>query len=341
MKKMMVLFGLAAVSVMAETILPVGYTSNSEFAVGWGARTIHPGVLIGVTKSAADTVDASKHGGSGWVSKENAVNPHIQYDLGGPYDLTALKIYNGALAGQYNRGVQQLDIQVSTDGVNWKDAAKDQRLNQTTGTGVEWQTVNFSASNCRYVRLTVDSNYGNTYTEIAKVQFQGTGIAGQTIVIPSSASTTMGAFGDQTIRKTIDQSGICTPSDMMNSTADDAPTSNWISQAGNTTGEIIYSFDQAQNLLSMLVWNGNDGANAFRGVNQFDLYVSPDAAGENWTAVVTDGSLAITSNSGNWLGPQAVPIRWKQVHRVKMVVNANHGNKDYTMLLEVAFVSIP
>lgn len=341
MQQMGFLFWLAAVSVMAETILPVSYTSNSEFSPGWGARTIQPGVLIGVSKSTADTVDASKHGGSGWVTGANAVNPYIQYDLGGPCNLSALKIYNGALAGQYNRGVQQFDIQVSNDGTTWTDAAMDQRLNQTTGTGIEWQTVSFSANNCRYVRLTVDSNYGNTYTEIAKAQFQGTGVAGQTVVMPDSATTTMGYFGEQTIGKTIDQSGIRTSADLMNSTADDQAAFNWISQPGSTTGEIVYRFDQAQDLLSMLVWNGSDGANAFRGVNRFDLYVSPDAEGENWTAVVTEGALALTSNSGNWLGPQAVPIRWKQVRRVKMEVKSNHGDKNYTMLQEVAFVAIP
>jgi hypothetical protein len=275
------------------------------------------------------------------VTGANAVNPYIQYDLGGQYNLSALKVYNGALSSDFNRGVQQLDIQVSNDGSTWADAAMNQGLAKTTGTGVEWQTVNFTASNYRYVRLTVDSNYGSTYTELAKVQFEGTGATGQATVTPDSASTTMGAFSTLTIDNTINLSGIRTTSDMANSTADDSASWNWISASGSTTGEIIYNFDEAQDLESMLVWNGNDGtANWTRGVKQYDLLVSTDASGENWTTVVTDDTLNYTSGSGVWCGPQAVGIDQTDVLRVKMVVDSNWGG-TLTGLQEVSFVSIP
>jgi hypothetical protein len=328
-----------AMSSMAETILPVDYSSNSEFSAGWGLRTIVPG-LYGAGAQTPNTVTGLRHTGSGWVTAANAVNPYIQYDLGGQYNLTALNVYNGALAGNYNRGVQTLKVEVSNNGTNWTTAVASTTLAQTTGTGAEWQTVSFTANNSRYVRLTSLQNYGSTYTELAKVQFTGTGAAGQTNVTPDSATTTMGAFSTLTIDKTIDLSGIRTTSDMANSTADDSSAYNWISTAGSTTGDIIWSFNEPQDLQTMLVWNGNDGGAGYqRGVNQYDLLVSTDASGENWTSVVTDGTLVYTSASGVWCGPQAIGIDQAGVRRVKMVVDSNHGDAAYTMLQEVSFVA--
>jgi hypothetical protein len=321
-----------------QTILPVDYSSNNEFSAGVGARTIQPG-LYGTAAQTPDTVTGLRHTGSGWTTAANAVNPYIQYDLGGQYNLSALKIYNGALSGQYNRGVQQLDIQVSNDGSTWTDAAMNQTLAQTTGTGAEWQTVPFTANDYRYVRLTVDSNYGNTYTEIAKVQFSGTAASGQQTISADSASTTMGEFSSSfALANTYNLTGIRTTSDMANSTANDAGAYNWISANGSTTGEVVWSFDTAVDLQSMLVWNGNDGVNANRGVNQYDLLVSKDN-GDSWVTVATDDNLVLTSNSDIWLGPEGIAIGQDGVTDVKMVVDSNHGDASYTMINEVAFVS--
>jgi hypothetical protein len=345
LRMLVILFGVAAAGARAETILPVSCTSTSEHLPGWVLRTITPdGALnVGLKGLHTETVDSRQHSGSGWVSKANQfIGCNLQYDLGGPYNLTGMKIYNGALKGQYARGVKQIDVQVSNDAVNWVDVATDQLIRQNTGSGAEWQTLGFTVNNCRYVRIIVDSNYGASYAEIAKVQFEGTGAVGQTVVTPASVSTTMGAFDAATwaIENTINKTGIRTPSDMMNSSCDDNTVFNWVSAAGSTTGEIVWQFAEPQSLQSMLVWNGNDGAKAFRAVKQYDLLVSPDAAGENWIAVVTDGTLVLTTNSDIWLGPQAVGINKKGVRRVKMVVDANHGDPTHTMLNEVAFIAL-
>lgn len=102
---------------------------------------------------------------------------------------------------------------------------------------------------------------------------------------------------------------------------------------------IEFEFDGAYDLSSAYIWNDNeDGFAGDRGVDEFEIQVSPDRSGDTWTAVGTTYNL--TANDG--FGPAAadtIEFTANGVRRVRLLINTRLGpaNEQYVGLSEVRF----
>lgn len=115
---------------------------------------------------------------SGWISCEVAPNPNgirgnghwIMYDFTFDYFLEQLVIWNHNHPETLNYGVQDIVIDISTDGENWTEVAALQ-VPQGTGfsryAGHVGPLVNQRA---RYMIISGLSNYGGTCTAISEIR---------------------------------------------------------------------------------------------------------------------------------------------------------------------------
>lgn len=108
-------------------------------------------------------------------------------------------------------------------------------------------------------------------------------------------------------------------------------------------GQIVeFEFDGSYDLTDMHIWNANeDGSADTRGLDEFEIQVSPDRTGNTFTAVGTTFNL--NADTGLDLNNAQVvsfdPNSVKGIRRVRLIINSNHdpNNEDYVGLAEVRF----
>ena len=133
-------------------------------------------------------------GGMGFGQPGDDGAPEVLFDLGGRYDLHSMKIWNynevGGNPPFLNRGVQDMEVFISTDGVAYTSLGTF-KLSQATGVeNVDFSDVislgGLGAWDVRYVRFDILSNYNgltypttavspdNAFVGLSEVQFSGT-----------------------------------------------------------------------------------------------------------------------------------------------------------------------
>ncbi len=187
---------LAGFANTAEAILiqPVGVHASSEWSSlnnGIALHTIDGSGLDGSGAGALHTNGYPIGGGAStqWHTQAHAMgNPTgewITFDLGDRYDLTSILIWNfsneTASADETARGIQNFNLIASGndifgDGddfvINGLVLAKVEGVG-----GPGWsaaQVFALDATDVRYVRLNPLTNYGDSYTGLAEVRFEGT-----------------------------------------------------------------------------------------------------------------------------------------------------------------------
>lgn len=134
-----------------------------------------------------------------WLADTDDVQPWLVFDLGTQYDLTSAIIWQYSYSGSENRGVNGLNIYLSTDGANFT-LATSTNLAIASGGDLPAQIVTFTEAPARYVRFEVASNHGSaTYTGLAEVKFGG---------LPSPGA-------DLAVTKTFDVTGTLYPGDQI------------------------------------------------------------------------------------------------------------------------------
>lgn len=108
-----------------------------------------------------------------WHTDTGDPTPTITFDLGDAFDLEDVHIWNMNQTNLTDRGVQEFDLLVSTDGVDFTPALSSQTLSESPGgTNVAAQTFDLTGNNgVTHVRLEVISNHGSDYTGLAEVMF--------------------------------------------------------------------------------------------------------------------------------------------------------------------------
>ena len=108
-----------------------------------------------------------------WHTGTGDPTPTIDFDLGGSFNLDAIHIWNGNQTNLTSRGVQQFDILVSTDGVDFTEVLSDAILTQSpNNTYISAQHFSLTGNNnITHARLRIDSNYGDAYTGLSEVMF--------------------------------------------------------------------------------------------------------------------------------------------------------------------------
>ncbi|MBK9735484.1 MAG: T9SS type A sorting domain-containing protein [Saprospiraceae bacterium] len=105
-----------------------------------------------------------------WVSCQLSANPNplrgpshwIKYDLGSLYSLGKSKMWNYNHPNNLNRGLQQIVVDVSLNGITWSQAGSF-ILDKADASGfyVGQASIDFQGINARYVLITALSNYGD------------------------------------------------------------------------------------------------------------------------------------------------------------------------------------
>ncbi|HZW07320.1 MAG TPA: DVUA0089 family protein [Phycisphaerales bacterium] len=108
--------------------------------------------------------------------------PFIVFDLGAAWDLTGFRLWNHNQvapggASETNRGIRNMEVSVSEDGVNFSSAVPFTDVAQAPGsTAYTGDSYGLVATGVRYVRLQVTQNWGSTaVTGMSEIRFTGNG----------------------------------------------------------------------------------------------------------------------------------------------------------------------
>ena len=114
-----------------------------------------------------------------WLSCIEAQNPNpergtghwIMYDLSKDYELHDFKIWNLNDPSRLDEGIQELQIDVSSDGVSWINSGSI-TVPMADGSGMYMghQAPSLQGVNGRYVLLTAISNYGGNCTGLGEIR---------------------------------------------------------------------------------------------------------------------------------------------------------------------------
>jgi hypothetical protein len=174
--------GLLAGSAEATFLTPSNVTVSSEFTPDGrlGVDAINGSGLTGSGTNA--THDAAV--GNMWLSNGGVSAEWIRFDLGQAYDLSKIFIWNynenHAVNAANARGVNDFTVDVSTDDANWSAPTTGGSQTALAIVGGYAASIPLTcdlpidASAVRYVRFTIDSNYGAaTYVGLSEVRFEG------------------------------------------------------------------------------------------------------------------------------------------------------------------------
>lgn len=102
---------------------------------------------------------------------------YITYDLGEPYDISAVYIWNYAFQGKNDRGVKQFDIVgAGSDGLFDVEIAQNLTLDAVKAYDAgKVQKKPVRAGGIQYVRIEIDSNHGaDKLVGLSEIRFEGT-----------------------------------------------------------------------------------------------------------------------------------------------------------------------
>lgn len=156
-------------------IAPVSASASTSYTVpAWGlpVSMINGSGLTGEGYTATHT-NASELNLL-WHSDGITVSGQwVEFDLGAAYDLKNALIWQLAQSGHTTRGVKVFTISVAGDDHVFSTVSTN-NLNIATGSANEPVQVRpLVASDVRYVRFTIQSNYGDNYVGLSEVRFEG------------------------------------------------------------------------------------------------------------------------------------------------------------------------
>jgi len=161
---------------------PVSVTASSNLfnAFDPPARTLDWTFMSAGNATAPDLAATYTPNGSGngtWTTDTGDVaNAWIQYDLGSKMDLGQAYIWQRSQTNLTSRGVKDFTIDGSVDGTIWNSLTSTSLLLQeaVNGAPVSAQSFALTQNNTgiRYVRINVDSNYGDpSHVGLTEVRF--------------------------------------------------------------------------------------------------------------------------------------------------------------------------
>lgn len=166
-KFVLALFITAASSAMASNV-PVASVSASSTFSSYNVNNLINGA--GLSGGLHDNNYANM-----WMSDYGDVTATLTFNLGATYTLDSASVWNyNAKCCGLDRGVDNFNILVSTDGVNFTLAESVTGLPEGTGSPIAADVIGLPNVTASYVEFQVLSNYGDYYTGLSAVQFDGT-----------------------------------------------------------------------------------------------------------------------------------------------------------------------
>ena len=311
-----------------------------EYVSDWSGMT-------GTFPDGLDGIDALQ-----WSSDGNQ-DPSldwIAWDLGATYTLAKVHVWND---NAYANGIKTVDIEVSSDGINWT---------KTAYTGLSWPDAPGTADyagfdqvfntpiTTRYIRfanLVSHGGYDPNYVALDEVVFYSTPPPAMTpIDLRSVATTAVTASSNYTDPETTEvyrPEYVSDWSDMTGTFPDGLDGTNYLqwSSDGNQDPSldwIAWDLGASYTLGKVHVWNDNAYAN---GIKTVDIEVSSD--GINWTKTAYTGlSWPDAPGTADYAGFDQVfstPITTRYIRFANLV---SYGGYDpnYVALDEVVFYSM-
>jgi len=143
-------------------------TTDPNFTIDGSGLSIDPSNGVETHSNAVE--DAM------WMSASGDPSPWLMYEFDSAYKLDTLLIWNSNHSSEpvIGWGIKDVDIQVSTDGVNWTSIPDVGPIARVPGfVPSEAQAVDFGLVMARYVKLNILSNWGGLLPQygVAEVQF--------------------------------------------------------------------------------------------------------------------------------------------------------------------------
>lgn len=284
-----------------------------------------------------------------WHSDGNGVaGQWVEFDLGAAYDVTNALVWQLAQQGFLARGVAYFTLSVAGPDHVYSTYSQNNLLAQATGAPEEpVQVFPLAASNIRYIKLEIQSNYGDQYVGLSEVRFEVAvpELSADEVVTltPSraSASTAYPYLGYYEAPFMIDGSGLTgTGRRATHSNADGAGLF-WNSDIGIVTSEQWAEFDlgAVYDVKSALIWQLAVKNATKTGVKAFAIKIAgPDHAFSTYS---TDNTLNQGSDQPEQF-PRVLPLLATCVRYVRFEIQSNWGRTDHSVgLSEVRFEVAP
>jgi hypothetical protein len=162
--------------VWSFTVEPFSYPVTGVIATASSSSQANTGPEKTVDGSGLNANDQhSSLGEDGWVSN-NGPSAWIQYDLGKPYKLDKMLVWNSnqGLELVLGLGAKDVLIECSLDGAGWTPVGTFEFAQATGSDDYEANTtVDFADSAARFVKLTISSNWGGVLPQygLSEVRF--------------------------------------------------------------------------------------------------------------------------------------------------------------------------
>lgn len=332
----------------ASIITPVSATASSNYGptpYQYGPQWLIDGSgLTGTGPTATHTNVNSPN--LFWHSNTGIVVPNqwIEFDLGDTYNVSNTLIWQLAQSGLTTRGIQTFTMSVAGEDRIFT-AVSTTNLNIATGGANEPVQIRpLVASEVRYVKFSIGSNWGASgIVGLSEVRFEGTPV----VPIPpiplitpvSAAASTYYSIGYEP-KWLIDGSGLSGTSRRATHTNLNQTNLFWHSNGSAVSNQWVeFDLGATYEVTNALIWqltqSVNDHTN--RGVREFTIKVAdPD---RNFSTYSVSNTLNIVTGLAGEPA-QVVPLTAKNIRHVRFEIQSNFGGQ-YVGLSEVRFEGQP
>ena len=272
----------------------------------------------------------------------------VEFDLGAPYDVKNALIWQLAQNVAPDRGVQYFKISVAGSDHILSTYSAGNLLNIATGLPDEpVQVVPLMASNIRYIRFTVQSNWGSTQgiVGLSEVRFEGTLTAPPApdpILVPvaASASSSYDYQNHYTPQWLISGGGLTGFGRGATHSNADGWNLFWHTSLYAISGEWVeFDLGTTCDVTNALIWQLDQAGGTGRGVQDFTIDV---AGSDHVFTPYPAGTLKLARATGAPETPvQVVPLVASNIRYVRFNILSNWGDSIVVGLGEVRFEGAP
>jgi len=346
---MLVLFFAKPRVVLAVDVMivaPIGTTASTYYSVSYAPQWMIDG--SGLTGTGRDATHMNANSANlFWHSNTGIVvsNQWVEFDLGQTYDITNALIWQLAQSGFITRGVKAFTISVATPDHNFITLSANNVLNIATGLANEpVQSVPLMATNVRYVRFSIESNWGASgIVGLSEVRFEVAPPAPSTDLVLAPAGATASSYytAGYAPQWMIDGSGLTGTGRQAVHTNLNAENLFWHSYTGIVVSTQWVEFDLGApyDVANALVWQLAQSNMTARGVKAFSVKV----AGIDHLFSTDSISNVLGIASAQPVTPvQVVSLAAKNIRYIRFDIHSNWGaTEGIAGLSEVRFEVAP
>ncbi|MEO7310897.1 MAG: hypothetical protein ABIX01_10905, partial [Chitinophagaceae bacterium] len=157
------------------------------------------------------------------------------------------------------------------------------------------------------------------------------------VIIPVSASTTMGSGFGTSLSNTINGAGLASFPSLTAIHSGTIPNNSWVSLDPTLTGSVTFNLGGTFTVTGLSFWNQNNGgpgALGITGIKDVSLQYSTDGVS---FLPIPGGPAIFAQVTGNSAGPEMVNFAGVTGSFIRFVISSNWGDPNQTGFAEVAF----